>query len=127
MKTKLTTLSPNEIHDLCAEIQGWHEVNLSKIFSEGWDEVQVKFWHDGANNTGYSSSMPNESFDEPFDDYQPTADTTEGKAQVFDLMVKFITEPKMKNTLLLLVNSETELQLAICHAAILSVLGEDYE
>jgi len=58
-------------------------------------------------------------------EYQPTAPTEAGKAQCFDLMVKFIDESHIKNTLLRLINRKAPIQKAICQAV--AMLGENDE
>lgn len=76
---QVKALSNEELDKVMAEAQGWRNPNeLLVIYDQVLADEHVNAWVDEGDN-----------FVIRVDDYHPTSNTTEGKAQCFDLMGKF--------------------------------------
>lgn len=72
-------MSNEELNKACSEAQGWRNPNkLLALYDEVLATEHVDAWVDAEDEFTYRVK-----------DYQPTANTESGKAQCFDLMVKF--------------------------------------
>ena len=94
---QLNAMTDLEIDIKCAEIIGltysffWSKHNyFSVTMPDGSNEIACRGWTAYDDTTGEKNKLPTE--EQAYlevSDYHPTANTTEGKAQAFDLMDKF--------------------------------------
>ena len=104
---QLNAMTDLELDEACALAQGW-KYHIGKIRGDWWATSQ----------------------EEEIEDYHPTANTTEGKAQAFDLLVKYediytskeLIKDKVRHVVTAYgaIVENKNLQRAICEAVILS-------
>ena len=126
---KRSELTDEELWEQCALVQGW-ELVTSDIPSP-FALIDRPYWNNFNN--------PKEGCYQ--DEWEPTANTVEGRSQCWELMVKFgldvtnnnwkddpdfmVTKNLLMDDMILVEN--TRLQRAICEAAVMSVKGEFVE